>query len=548
MSETDIELLARYKRERAEDAFEELVRRHLGLIYSAALREVHSPQLAEEVSQSVFTDLARDAARLKPDTVLAAWLYRVARRTAIDVIRREASRQLREQVATELNAMKATAADWKHVEPLLDEAMDALDDTDRAAVLLRYFENKSLREVGDALGASENAAQKRLTRAVERLRDFFAKRGLTVGASGLVVVISSNAAQAAPAGLAITISSAALLVSKSATATAVATKAIVMTTLQKTVIGLALAAAVGTGIYEARQVSRLRGEMQTLQRQHAVILEENDRLTQAREDTASRLAMIAERIGKKEAFPAELLKLRGEVSRLGAELRESPMARITSLKRKLDEMPDKRIPEMQFLTEKEWAIAAWDADLTSADGARRALGPLREKAIGHFLFKGIEPAVKKYLAANGGVLPPDLLQLKPYFDVPVTDEMLQRYQLLQTGKPDPNAELIKLSTHVDQEYDSQMTMSLNGGQGGDYNMANDTVKNATVEFAKANHGRTPSDASQLAAYLKQPIEAELVQKYFQKYLDDVAAGQQRLPMVLMRKTTEANGGKTPENP
>jgi len=88
MSDTDMELLARYTRQHAEDAFAELVRRHLGLVYSAALRQVRSPQLAEEVTQSAFIDLARSAVKLKPDTVLAAWLYQVTRRTAIDVVRR----------------------------------------------------------------------------------------------------------------------------------------------------------------------------------------------------------------------------------------------------------------------------------------------------------------------------------------------------------------------------------------------------------------------------------------------------------------------------
>src|SRR2546428_2967190 len=106
-----------------------------------------------------------------------------------------------------MNAMNATGSDWTHVEPLLDEAMHALDETDRAGGLLRYFENKSLREVGAALGTSDDAAQKRVSRAVERLREFFAKRGVTVGASGLAVVISANAVQAAPIGLAVTISS-----------------------------------------------------------------------------------------------------------------------------------------------------------------------------------------------------------------------------------------------------------------------------------------------------------------------------------------------------
>ena len=238
MSDTDLELLARYTRQHAEDAFAEIVRRHLGLVYSAALRQVRSPQLAEEVTQSAFIDLARSAGKLKPDTILTAWLYQVTRRTAIDVVRREASRQLREQIATEMTAMNATAADWTHIEPLLDEAMHALDDTDRAAVLLRYFENKSLREVGATLGTSENAAQKRLARAVERLREFFAKRGVTVGTSGLVVVISANAIQAAPVGLVSKTATAAALAETKITATATVTvaKTIVMTTLQKTLI------------------------------------------------------------------------------------------------------------------------------------------------------------------------------------------------------------------------------------------------------------------------------------------------------------------------
>ena len=248
MSDTDLELLARYARHHAEDSFAEIVRRHLGLVYSAALRQVHSPQLAEEVAQSTFLKLAQHARQLAPDTILSAWLYQVTRREAIDVVRREARRQLREQIATEMNAMNSTAADWTHIEPLLDEAMHALDETDRAAVLLRYFENKSLREVGQALGASENAAQKRLTRAVERLREFFAQRGVTVGSSGFIAVVSANAVQAAPVGLVVTISSAVNLTGATlaATATTTATNSIVMTTLQKAIIGATLAVAVGT--------------------------------------------------------------------------------------------------------------------------------------------------------------------------------------------------------------------------------------------------------------------------------------------------------------
>jgi RNA polymerase sigma factor (sigma-70 family) len=131
MSDTDLELLARFARDRADEAFAELVRRHLNLVHSAALRQVRSPQLAEEVAQSTFLKLAQHARQLAPGTVLSAWLYQITRREAIDVVRREARRQLREQIATEMNAINVTASDWTHIEPLLDDAMAALDETDR---------------------------------------------------------------------------------------------------------------------------------------------------------------------------------------------------------------------------------------------------------------------------------------------------------------------------------------------------------------------------------------------------------------------------------
>ena len=323
MSDTDLQLLVRYTRDVAEDAFAEIVRRHLNLVHSAALRQVRSPQLAEEVAQSVFTDLARNAGKLKPDTILTAWLYQVTRRTAIDVVRREARRQLREQIATEMNAMNATAADWTHIEPLLDDAMQALDETDRAAVLLRYFENKSLREVGATLGTSDDAAQKRVSRAVDRLREFFVKRGVTVGANGLVVVISANAVHAAPVGLAVTISTAAVLagttITATATATATATKAIAMTTLQKTLVTATIAVLAGTGIYQAKQNSKLLKENESQQQSIAQLKLESESLS-------NRLPVVADAKTLPDEQFNELLRLRGQVGvlrRQKAELENS---------------------------------------------------------------------------------------------------------------------------------------------------------------------------------------------------------------------------------
>ena len=243
MTKSDQDLLGEFASDQSQDAFTALVQRHLGLVYCAALRQVRSPQLAEEVAQSVFIDLARNAARLKPDTILTAWLYEVTRRTAINVVRGEARRQLREQIALEMNAMNATADDWTQIEPLLDEAMHALDDIDRTAILLRFFENKSLREVGESLGTTDDTARKRVNRAVERLREFLTKGGITVGTSGLALALSASAVQAAPIGLVATISTAAIAgTTIAATASAATIKTIAMTTLQKVLIAATIIA------------------------------------------------------------------------------------------------------------------------------------------------------------------------------------------------------------------------------------------------------------------------------------------------------------------
>ncbi|MDB6028897.1 MAG: hypothetical protein JWM68_5120 [Verrucomicrobiales bacterium] len=229
---TDSQLLQKFVRDQSDEAFGTLVNRHVDLIYTAALRQVGSSQLAEDVAQSVFLDLSRNADKLKPDTILSAWLYSVAGRTAIDVVRSESRRQVREQIAVELADMTSPNPQWNDIQPLLDEAMESLEEQDRSSLLLRYFENKSFREVGRALGTSDDAAQKRVSRAVERLREFLAKRGVAIGTSSFVVILSANTVQAAPLGLGAAITSATTFAGNTIAVTA--TKTIVMTTLQKT--------------------------------------------------------------------------------------------------------------------------------------------------------------------------------------------------------------------------------------------------------------------------------------------------------------------------
>lgn len=318
MMTSDSQLLRDYVNAKSQDAFTELVRRHLDLVYSAALRQVRSPQLAEEISQSVFTDLAHAAQKLKPNTVLTAWLYQVTRRTAVDVVRRESRRQARERLAVEMAAMN-TAPNWTHIEPLLDDAMESLDETDRAAILLRFFENKSLREVGQTLGTSDDAAQKRVSRAVERLREFFSKRGVAIGASGLVVLISTNAVQSAPVALASAISAATVLAGTT-TSTVIATKAIAMTLVQKTLVTATVTVLVGATVYETHRATQLREQVQTLRQQQAAQVQQ---MQQQRDESPNQVTALTEEVAKSYNHDLELLKLRGEVGALRQQLAQA---------------------------------------------------------------------------------------------------------------------------------------------------------------------------------------------------------------------------------
>jgi len=200
----DMELLREYDRQGSEAAFAALVQRHVSLVYSAALRHVGIAAHAEEITQAVFVILARKAASLRPDTILESWLYETTRLTALSFRRGERRRQFREQEAYMQSTLQESAAalTWNQLAPLLDEAMARLGKKDRDAVLLRFFKNKNLREVAAALKVNETAAQRRVHRAVGKLRAFFTKRGIILPAVVLTAAISANSVQAAPVELA----------------------------------------------------------------------------------------------------------------------------------------------------------------------------------------------------------------------------------------------------------------------------------------------------------------------------------------------------------
>jgi RNA polymerase sigma factor (sigma-70 family) len=363
--QTDGQLLSAYAGARSEAAFAELVRRHLDFVYSAARRMVCDPHLAEDVTQGVFVALAKNSAQLHERPILSGWLHRTAQNIAAQTVRTIERRRAREQEVVAMNELLSAEPDasWENIAPHLDSALGELAESDRDALLLRYFEKKSAPEMAKLLGISDEAAQKRVSRAVERLREFLAKRGVTVGGSGLVVMISTHAVLVAPPGLSAAILSTAL--GGTAAIATVAAKAITMTALQKITVAAVVAAAVGTGIYQATQAARLRTELQTLQQQ---IAEQSQQAQHERDEAATRLATWTNENNRLQTASTELLRLRAEVTRLRATEQELTRLRAAA-------PPPALPPAATPAAVEELPKASWfDAGFTSPQAALRTRG------------------------------------------------------------------------------------------------------------------------------------------------------------------------------
>ena len=208
MMTDDGELVQAFARSGSEEAFATLVTRHVNLVYSVALRHVRDPHLAEEVTQTAFLILARKAGSLGPGTVVSAWLCRTTRYVSARALTMQRRRQARDLEAFMQSPHSvpppsdAAADDWKQIEPQLDAAMSRLSEADHNAVVLRFLEGRSFREVSAALGVSEAAAKMRVNRALGKLRTLLARRGVALPAAAIGVAVSAHSVHAAPAGLA----------------------------------------------------------------------------------------------------------------------------------------------------------------------------------------------------------------------------------------------------------------------------------------------------------------------------------------------------------
>ena len=546
MNDSDGDLLRRYAESRCEVSFTELVNRRVGLVFAAALRQVGGDrQFAEEVTQSVFSDLARKASALCGRENLSGWLYTSTRFAATKRVQAEQRRVMREQKLIVMRETPAgTAADWERLQPVLDEAMHELPETDRDAVLLRYFEGRGFGEVGSRLGVSEDAARMRVDRALEKLRKLLGKRGVVSTSSALGAMLVNPSLTAAPAGLAAAVAGTAMGGAVSTGTTITILNFMGMTKVKMAAVAVVIA---GMGVPMVMQNKTNR----ELQARNAELAAKTERLANEiqplKQENARLSALIAENARAAERS-GEVFKLRGEVTRLRADARmkgedsldpilRSLAERAAKLKQSVIQMPEKTIPELQYLEDQDWldAVSRFEK-LETEEDYRKALRDIRNKGK-DIVGEKFRSALRKFAEANNGMLPGSLAELQPYFATPVDPSVIARYQLTQTSgrladiPPKEHNLIVETAPGVDDEYDSRIQFGINGTTSSYYSRVSDVIEKAATAYAEAHNGRLPRDASEMAGFLPEPIEAERVQRFLGKIppqittLDQLKAGK-----------------------
>ncbi len=283
MNETN-QLLTEYREKGSEAAFGELVSRYIGLVYSSALRlaggDVH---LAEDISQNVFIDLARNAPKLSRESTLGGWLHRDTCFVASKILRTERRRAAREREAALMNLTPDhSEGNLRAIAPVLDDAINNLDSEDRSVILLRFFEQHDFRSIGAAIGSNEDAARMRVNRALQKLQLMLKRQGVAMSAAALGTALTVDAVSAAPVGLGVKIASAALVTGVKTGAATTAIKIMAITKTQSAIAGAVVAIAIATPLFlvhDAEIKSRAAQEIAAAHIQAATMADDNAALS-----------------------------------------------------------------------------------------------------------------------------------------------------------------------------------------------------------------------------------------------------------------------------
>jgi RNA polymerase sigma factor (sigma-70 family) len=313
----DHKLLRDYVERRSQDAFRQLVDRHLPMVFSAAHRMVRDAYLAEEVVQNVFTTLAQKAQSVAPPQIIGGWLYNTTRNFSMHAVRSEQRRREREQIAVAMQSLETTS-DAPQIAEQLEGVMDQLDPTEREVLVLRFLENRSLRDLGTELGISEDAARMRVNRALEQLRSLFGRQGIHLTSAALGSALFATTVSAVPAGL-----SASILTAISGTAATTTATHAFFTTMNwintKTItalLGAAIVGGTGTYLVQQRTINALRAVNQELVAQQKKLAEENEAAMGAAQTHQDELKQL-------RLATAELPRLRNEVNQLRQQQKQA---------------------------------------------------------------------------------------------------------------------------------------------------------------------------------------------------------------------------------
>jgi RNA polymerase sigma factor (sigma-70 family) len=319
-------LLAEYADHASEAAFRELVARYVSMVHSTALRLVNGDShLAEDVTQTVFLNLARKAGTLSGEVMIGGWLHRNACFVAQTTMRGNRRRETRERQAMEMNASEDHSAEnLALVSPVLDDAINQLGPEDRAAILLRFFEQLEFRAVAEIMGSNEDAARMRVNRALDKLHSMLTQRGVTLSAAALGATLAAEGLKAAPIGLAASVATAALGGAGTGEVTLTILKIMSMSKIKIAIVGAIVAAVLAVPVVVQQRTNKaLRLENEALRQRVGQIAALQEQLAHASQDAAS----VGGSVSLREAQVHELARLRNEVSQLRGQTNELAKAR-----------------------------------------------------------------------------------------------------------------------------------------------------------------------------------------------------------------------------